>query len=124
MKSTNAIGMRLALFGVAQGSRTHIDGATLGFATETSYNRQEAVLSPGGPENVPPATVISMDVKSVMFLRISGGTGKALVRVTKEDDSYYEQVVDKIFMFSPDEPVTVTVQSASPHNINALVIWS
>lgn len=126
MKSTNAIGLRFALFGVAQGSRTKLDSATIGFKATPSHNRQEAVLSPAGAGNNPPATVITAIVKSCIFLRTSG---KVRVRVTRQDNSYYEQVVTAFFSLTVDadtsaDAVTITVQTAEITNVNALLVWA
>lgn len=121
MKSTNAIGLRYAIFGVAQGARTHIDSRTLGFSAEASYNKQEAVLAPAGVGNNPPATVLTAVVKNVIMVRSSG---KIKVRVTRADNSYYEQVATKLFMLSPDATITVTIQTAETTSVSALVTWS
>lgn len=121
MKSTNAIGFRYGLFGVTQGSRTIIDSTTIGFPATPSYNRQETVLSPAGVGNDPPATEITATVKSCLFLRTSG---KVRVRVTREDDSYYEQIVTSFLALTPDAPVTVTITTAETFNVSALTVWS
>lgn len=123
--TTRAIALRFALLNVAQGARTKVDGATIGFPAMPSANSQEAVLSPAGAGNTPPATVIECLVRSVIFIRTGGGAAK--ITVTKSDNSSYEQVVGAFFALSLErgaEPVTVEIETAETHNISAKIVWS
>ena len=118
--TTNAIGLRQQLFGVSNSSRVKIDTFTAGFAATPSYNRQESVLSPA--VGSVPATVLTLDVRSVLFIRTSA---KVKIRVTRADASFYEQIVTAIFSMSPsEEKVTVTIEASEAYNVNCIVVWS
>jgi hypothetical protein len=121
LNTTNAIGLDIKLFGVSQGSRRKLDSTRIGFAATPSGNRQEAVLSPAGVGNNPPATIIELVVKSFVWLRTSG---KVTVKVIRADTTFYTQVVDRVFMMSLDAPVTIELTTAETFNTNVLVVWS
>jgi hypothetical protein len=121
LNTTNAIGLVFRLFGVANKSRIKLDGAAIGFPATPSANRQETVLSPAGPGNVPPATKMTLTVNSFICVRSSG---KISVKVIRADLTNYTQVVDAIFMMSPDQAVTVEIVTGEAFNVSALAIWS
>jgi hypothetical protein len=121
LNTTNAIALDIRLLGVSQGSRRKLDGTTVGFAATPSANRQETVLSPAGAGNNPPANVIAITVKSFVWIRTSG---KVTIKVTRADNTFYTQVIYKVFMLSPDAEVDIEIVTAETHNVNATVVWS
>lgn len=120
VNATNSIGLQLRAFGVTQGSRVKVDGATLGFKAQPSYSRVEQVLSPA--TIALPANVLTQTVKSFFYIRCSG---KVSITVTDTTAlTTYTQIVDSIFIFSPASTVTVSVKTAEAFNVNALVIFA
>lgn len=119
--TTNAIGLRAKLFAVANGSRRVLESISLGFAATPSANRQEAVLSPAGVGNNPPATTLTFTVNSFFYIKTGG---KVTVKVTRQDASFYTQVVKSVFILTPDQAVTIQLTTAETVNTPITAIWS